>query len=79
MDPSFPLFHSISNVICAVVFGYHFSDEDKTFHELIHATEKMFKFAGSFVHQVSKSYPVFVFFFLKEAENKSADTKIGVH
>uniref|UniRef100_A0A8C5J6G3 Uncharacterized protein n=1 Tax=Junco hyemalis TaxID=40217 RepID=A0A8C5J6G3_JUNHY len=44
VDPSFPLFHSISNVICAVVFGYHFSDEDKTFHELIHATEKIFKF-----------------------------------
>lgn len=59
MDPSFPLFHSISNVICAVVFGYHFSDEDKTFHELIHATEKIFRFAGSFVHQVSKPYTVF--------------------
>uniref|UniRef100_A0A8C5UCQ7 Uncharacterized protein n=1 Tax=Malurus cyaneus samueli TaxID=2593467 RepID=A0A8C5UCQ7_9PASS len=42
VDPSFPLFHSISNVICAVVFGYHFSDEDKTFHELIHATENLF-------------------------------------
>ncbi|XP_057223141.1 cytochrome P450 2K1-like isoform X2 [Malurus melanocephalus] len=51
VDPSFPLFHSISNVICAVVFGYHFSDEDKTFHELIHATENLFRFAGSFVHQ----------------------------
>uniref|UniRef100_A0A8C0V0X4 Cytochrome P450 2J6-like n=1 Tax=Cyanistes caeruleus TaxID=156563 RepID=A0A8C0V0X4_CYACU len=40
VDPSFPLFHSISNVICAVVFGYHFSDEDKTFHELICAIFK---------------------------------------
>uniref|UniRef100_A0A8C3PK16 Cytochrome P450 n=1 Tax=Calidris pygmaea TaxID=425635 RepID=A0A8C3PK16_9CHAR len=38
VDPSFPLFHSISNVICALVFGYHFSDEDKTFHELISIT-----------------------------------------
>lgn len=54
MDPSFPLFHSISNVICAVVFGYHFSDEDKTFHELISATEKIFSFAGSFIYQVRK-------------------------
>uniref|UniRef100_A0A8B9QE40 Cytochrome P450 2J6-like n=1 Tax=Apteryx owenii TaxID=8824 RepID=A0A8B9QE40_APTOW len=35
VDPSFPLFHSISNLICDLVFGYHFSDEDKTFHELI--------------------------------------------
>ncbi|NXN05336.1 CP2J2 protein, partial [Sylvia borin] len=57
VDPSFPLFHSISNVICAVVFGYHFSDEDKTFHELIHATEKIFKFVGSFVHQMYEILP----------------------
>ncbi|NXR66615.1 CP2J2 protein, partial [Rhadina sibilatrix] len=57
VDPSFPLFHSISNVICAVVFGYHFSDEDKTFHELIHATEKIFRFAGSFVHQMYEILP----------------------
>jgi len=59
MDPSFHLFHSISNVICAVVFGYHFSDEDKTFHELISATEKIFSFAGSFVYQVRKQHAIF--------------------
>lgn len=76
MDPSFPLFHSISNVICAVVFGYHFSDEDKTFHELIRATENIFRFAGSFVHQVSKSYAVF---FLKLVESERVDTKMGLH
>uniref|UniRef100_A0A8C4P308 Cytochrome P450 2J2-like n=1 Tax=Dromaius novaehollandiae TaxID=8790 RepID=A0A8C4P308_DRONO len=44
VDPSFPLIHSISNIICALVFGYHFSDEDKTFHELISVTENLFKF-----------------------------------
>uniref|UniRef100_A0A8D0EK26 Cytochrome P450 2J6-like n=1 Tax=Strix occidentalis caurina TaxID=311401 RepID=A0A8D0EK26_STROC len=57
VDPSFRLFHSISNVICAVVFGYHFSDEDKTFHELISATEYLFKFLGSFVHQLYEIFP----------------------
>jgi len=59
MDPSFHLFHSISNVICAVVFGYHFSDEDKTFRELISATEEIFSFAGSFVYQVRKQHAIF--------------------
>ncbi|NXN14782.1 CP2J2 protein, partial [Indicator maculatus] len=57
VDPFFPLFHSISNVICALVFGYHFSDEDKTFHELISATENLFRFAGSFVHQLYDLLP----------------------
>ncbi|XP_046754435.1 cytochrome P450 2AB5 isoform X2 [Gallus gallus] len=57
MDPSFHLFHSISNVICAVVFGYHFSDEDKTFRELISATEEIFSFAGSFVYQLYEILP----------------------
>uniref|UniRef100_A0A8C3JJR3 Cytochrome P450 n=1 Tax=Calidris pygmaea TaxID=425635 RepID=A0A8C3JJR3_9CHAR len=57
VDPSFPLFHSISNVICALVFGYHFSDEDKTFHELISATENIFRFAGSPVHRLYEMLP----------------------
>ncbi|XP_035190982.1 cytochrome P450 2J6-like isoform X2 [Oxyura jamaicensis] len=57
VDPSFPLFHSISNVICALVFGYHFSDEDKTFHELISAIENLFRFAGSFIYQLYEIFP----------------------
>ncbi|NXT84703.1 CP2J5 protein, partial [Zapornia atra] len=57
MDPSFPLFHSISNVICGLVFGYHFSDEDETFHELLSATEYIFKFAGSLTHQLYEILP----------------------
>ncbi|NXU51191.1 CP2J5 protein, partial [Turnix velox] len=57
VDPSFPLFHSISNVICALVFGYHFSDEDKTFHELITATETIFKFGGSSFHRLYEMFP----------------------
>ncbi|KFQ29506.1 Cytochrome P450 2J6, partial [Merops nubicus] len=57
VDPSFPLFHSISNVICALVFGYHFSDEDKTFHELISATENLFRFVGSFFYKLYEVLP----------------------
>ncbi|KFV09659.1 Cytochrome P450 2J6, partial [Pterocles gutturalis] len=57
VDPFFPLFHSISNVICAVVFGYHFSDEDKSFHELISATKNFFQFTGSSLHQLYETFP----------------------
>lgn len=59
LDPSFPLVHSVSNVICAVVFGHRFSREDETFRELIRATEYLFKFAGSFIHHVSKRSVIF--------------------
>ncbi|KFP33958.1 Cytochrome P450 2J6, partial [Colius striatus] len=57
VDPSFRLFHSISNVICALVFGYHFSDEDKTFQELIRAAEKIFRFGGTLAHQLYEILP----------------------
>nr|XP_025950585.1 cytochrome P450 2J6-like isoform X2 [Dromaius novaehollandiae]XP_025950586.1 cytochrome P450 2J6-like isoform X2 [Dromaius novaehollandiae] len=57
LDPSFPLFHSVSNVICAVVFGHRFSSEDETFHELIKATECIFKFGGSFIHYLYEIFP----------------------
>lgn len=59
VDPSFPLVHSVSNVICAVVFGHRFSREDETFHELIKATEYLFKFGGSFIYHVSEWSVVF--------------------
>lgn len=54
LDPYYPLIHSVSNVICAVVYGHRFSRGDETFHELIRATEHIFKFGGSFLHHVSK-------------------------
>ncbi|XP_017665939.1 PREDICTED: cytochrome P450 2J2-like [Lepidothrix coronata] len=57
LDPSFSLVHSVSNVICAVVFGHRFAREDETFHELIRATEELFKFAGSFIHHLYEIFP----------------------
>uniref|UniRef100_A0A7M4F0B6 Cytochrome P450 2J6-like n=1 Tax=Crocodylus porosus TaxID=8502 RepID=A0A7M4F0B6_CROPO len=40
LDPSFYLFHSISNVICAVVFGYRFPSEDENFHKLLKSNNR---------------------------------------
>ncbi|XP_059711607.1 cytochrome P450 2J4-like isoform X2 [Haemorhous mexicanus] len=57
VNPSFPLVHSVSNVICAVVFGHRFSREDEAFHELIKATEHLFKFGGSFIHHLYEIFP----------------------
>ncbi|XP_072200331.1 cytochrome P450 2J4-like [Excalfactoria chinensis] len=57
LDPYYPLIHSVSNVICAVVYGHRFSREDETFHELIRATECIFKFGGSFLHYLYEIFP----------------------
>ncbi|XP_006262987.2 cytochrome P450 2J6 isoform X1 [Alligator mississippiensis] len=57
LDPSFPLFHSISNVICAVVFGYRFPSEDENFHKLLKATENIFRFGGSLGYSLYEFFP----------------------
>ncbi|XP_052541924.1 cytochrome P450 2J2-like [Tympanuchus pallidicinctus] len=57
LDPYYPLIHSVSNVICAVVYGHRFSRGDETFHELIRATEHIFKFGGSLLHHLYEIFP----------------------
>ncbi|KAL8188188.1 UNVERIFIED_CONTAM: hypothetical protein K2H54_062687 [Gekko kuhli] len=57
MNPSFALTLAVSNVICAVVFGHRFSNDDKTFHHLLEAMECIFKFGGSIYHNVYDMFP----------------------
>uniref|UniRef100_A0A7M4EZQ9 Cytochrome P450 2C8-like n=1 Tax=Crocodylus porosus TaxID=8502 RepID=A0A7M4EZQ9_CROPO len=57
LDPCLPLFHSVSNVICAVVFGYRFPSEDKNFHRLLKATETLFRFTESLGHHLYELAP----------------------
>ncbi|XP_015266178.1 PREDICTED: cytochrome P450 2F2-like, partial [Gekko japonicus] len=47
MNPSFFLTLAVSNVICAVVFGHRFSNDNKEFHQLLETVENFFKSAGS--------------------------------
>ncbi|XP_054838684.1 cytochrome P450 2J6-like [Eublepharis macularius] len=57
MNPSFALTLAVSNVICAVVFGHRFSNDDKTFHHLLEAMECIFKFGGSLYHHLYDVFP----------------------
>ncbi|XP_068001285.1 cytochrome P450 2J6-like isoform X1 [Melanerpes formicivorus] len=57
VDPSFPIVHAVSNVICAVVFGHRFSLEDETFCQLIEAFSCMVAFANSYFHYVCELLP----------------------
>ncbi|XP_010074806.1 PREDICTED: cytochrome P450 2C50-like, partial [Pterocles gutturalis] len=57
VDPSFPIVHTISNVICAVVFGHRFSREDETFHQLIEAYDSMVAFGNSRLYYLCEIFP----------------------
>ncbi|KFZ59016.1 Cytochrome P450 2C50, partial [Podiceps cristatus] len=52
VDPSFPIVHAISNVICALVFGHRFSLEDETFRQLIEAYNYIVAFGNSYFYYV---------------------------
>nr|XP_060622710.1 cytochrome P450 2J2-like [Anolis sagrei ordinatus] len=56
-DPALPITNSISNVICAISFGYRFPLEDETFKELIDAMTFTLKFAGSLFYVLYEMFP----------------------
>ncbi|XP_053842776.1 cytochrome P450 2J4-like isoform X3 [Vidua macroura] len=60
VDPSFPIVHAVSNVICAVVFGHRFSLEDKTFRQLIEAFNHIVAFGNSYFYYICEVFPWFV-------------------
>ncbi|XP_032049608.1 cytochrome P450 2J2-like [Aythya fuligula] len=52
VDPSFPIVHAVSNVICAVVFGHRFSMQDETFRQLIEAYNCVVAFGNSYTYYI---------------------------
>uniref|UniRef100_A0A670JYB8 Uncharacterized protein n=1 Tax=Podarcis muralis TaxID=64176 RepID=A0A670JYB8_PODMU len=57
LDPSMPITNSVSNVICAVVFGHRFALEDERFQKLIEAIDFVQKFLSSVVHCLYEILP----------------------
>ncbi|XP_032081240.1 cytochrome P450 2J5-like [Thamnophis elegans] len=56
-DPSIPVLNAVSNIICALSFGYQFAPEDKNFQELIQSLERIVKFTGTFFHLMFSEFP----------------------
>ncbi|XP_060623364.2 cytochrome P450 2J4-like [Anolis sagrei] len=56
-DPALPITNSVSNVICAVTFGYRFPLEDETFKKLIEAVAFTLQFGGSPFHGIYEMFP----------------------
>ncbi|XP_077785794.1 cytochrome P450 2J4-like [Podarcis muralis] len=57
LDPSMPITNSVSNVICAVVFGHRFALEDERFQKLIESIDFVQKFLSSVVHCLYEILP----------------------
>ncbi|NXU72635.1 CP238 protein, partial [Oreotrochilus melanogaster] len=57
VDPSFPIVHAVSNVICAVVFGHRFSREDETLRQLMEAYSCIVAFGNSYIYYVCELLP----------------------
>ncbi|KFQ29509.1 Cytochrome P450 2J6, partial [Merops nubicus] len=57
VDPSFPIVHAVSNVICAVVFGRRFFLEDETFCQLLEAFSCVVAFGNSHFYYVCETFP----------------------
>lgn len=51
-DPTIPLTHAVSNIICSVVFGNRFDYEDQKFLAFINLTEENNELFRSFLGQV---------------------------
>uniref|UniRef100_A0A8B9EEG9 Cytochrome P450 2J6-like n=1 Tax=Anser cygnoides TaxID=8845 RepID=A0A8B9EEG9_ANSCY len=47
LDPTMPIVHAVSNVICALILGHRFSIEDKNFRRLIEAVDDISAFMNS--------------------------------
>ncbi|XP_067322189.1 cytochrome P450 2C21-like [Anolis sagrei] len=56
-DPALPIMNSVSNVICAMTFGYRFPLEDETFKKLIDAITHCLKFTGSLFYFLYEMFP----------------------
>ncbi|XP_050816356.1 cytochrome P450 2H2-like [Gopherus flavomarginatus] len=56
-DPTLPLTHAVSNVICSIVFGDRFDYEDQKFLTLIHLTEENNELLRSLLAQLYNFFP----------------------
>ncbi|KFP83668.1 Cytochrome P450 2J6, partial [Apaloderma vittatum] len=64
LDPSMPIVHTVSNVICSVVLGHRFSIDDENFHRLIESIDTITAFGNSISYFVTEMFPWLAKYFL---------------
>uniref|UniRef100_A0A8C0UZX5 Cytochrome P450 2J6-like n=1 Tax=Cyanistes caeruleus TaxID=156563 RepID=A0A8C0UZX5_CYACU len=56
LDPTMPVVHTVSNVICLVIFGHRFSRDDENFHRLIESFDTI----SAFLNRILSVYFIMV-------------------
>ncbi|XP_072200333.1 cytochrome P450 2J6-like [Excalfactoria chinensis] len=72
LDPTVPITHAVSNVICALILGHRFSIEDKRFLHLVEAVDDISAFANSFSFYVHDRLPWIASRFLTQCKKAFA-------
>ncbi|NXW28024.1 CP2J6 protein, partial [Phaetusa simplex] len=57
LDPTMPVVHTVSNVICSVIFGHRFSKDDRNFHRLIESMDTITAFGNSICFFIYEMFP----------------------
>ncbi|NWH78870.1 CP2J6 protein, partial [Piaya cayana] len=57
LDPTMPVAHAVSNVICALIFGHRFSRDDENFRCLIESIDNITAFGNSTSFFVYETFP----------------------
>ncbi|XP_010307656.1 cytochrome P450 2J6 [Balearica regulorum gibbericeps] len=57
LDPTMPIVHTVSNVICSVIFGHRFSKDDENFHRLIESIDTITAFGNSIWFFILEMFP----------------------
>ncbi|NXX80700.1 CP2J6 protein, partial [Urocolius indicus] len=65
LDPTVSVVHTVSNVICSVIFGHRFSRDDENFHQLIESIDTITAFGNSCYFFVFEMFPWFAGCFLE--------------
>ncbi|NWX89143.1 CP2J6 protein, partial [Nothoprocta pentlandii] len=68
LDPTMPIVHAVSNVICAFIFGHRFSIEDEDFQDLIEATDVIAAFGNSISFFIYNLFPQLAILFLESCK-----------
>lgn len=68
VDPTVPVTHAVSNVICALILGHRFSIEDKKFLRLVEAVDDI----SAFTNSISFYVRIMIFYIIVYTDNVKA-------